>query len=50
MRPEERLQVGLDLTDLAWRFLMNLSPEEMRRRLELAREAWRPPASDEQRS
>lgn len=50
MRPEERLRVGLDLTDLAWRFLMNLSPEEIRRRLDLAREAWRPPASDARRT
>ncbi len=43
MSPEDRLRIGLDLTDLAWRFLMLLPREEAQRRLELAREAWDPP-------
>ena len=45
MRPEERLRIGLDLTDLAWRFLLRLSVEEAQRRLDLAREPWNPPKS-----
>jgi len=43
MKPVERLRIGLDLTDLAWRFLLRLPPEEIQRRLDLAREPWNPP-------
>jgi hypothetical protein len=44
MKPEERLKIGLDLTDSAWRFLLRLPPAEIQRRLELARGPWNPPA------
>lgn len=47
MEPAERLKIGLDLTDLAWRFLLRLPPEEIQRRLDLAREPWNPPPSPE---
>ena len=43
MRPEQRLKIGLDLTDLAWRFLLRLPVEEAQRRLDLSRQAWNPP-------
>ena len=43
MTPAERLKIGLDLTDLAWRFLLRLPPAEIQRRLELARAPWNPP-------
>jgi len=45
MTPAERLRLGIDLTDLAWRFLATLPPEEAQRRLDLRREPWNPPAS-----
>jgi len=43
MKPEERLKIGLDLTDFAWRFLLRLPPTEIQRRLDLGREPWNPP-------
>jgi len=39
----QRLRLGLDLTDVAWRFLASLPPAEAQRRLELGREPWDPP-------
>jgi hypothetical protein len=47
MAPADRLRIALDLTDLAWRFLMRLPPEERERRLALSREPWNPPHSEE---
>ena len=44
MTPAERLKIGLDLTDMAWRFLLRLPPEEIQRRLDLGREPWNPPS------
>ena len=49
MTPAERLRIGLDLTDLAWRFLLRLPPEEAQRRLDLAREPWRSHAAQDER-
>jgi hypothetical protein len=50
MKPEERLKIGLDLTDAAWRFLLRLPPAEIQRRLDLGRKPWnvpkKPPAKD----
>lgn len=43
MTPEERLRIGLDLTDMAWRFLERLPAEEAQRRLDLSRQPWNPP-------
>jgi len=44
MTPAERIKIGLDLTDLAWRFLNSLPAEEEQRRLDLMRrEPWDPP-------
>jgi hypothetical protein len=44
MTPDERARIGVDLTDLAWRFLMTLPTEEAQRRLDLSRrEPWNPP-------
>ena len=43
MTPDERARIGLGLTDLAWRFLMTLPPEERQRRLDSTRERWNPP-------
>jgi hypothetical protein len=43
LTPAERLRIGLDLTDLAWRFLLRLPPEEAQRRIDLGREPWNPP-------
>jgi hypothetical protein len=43
MKPEERLKIGLDLTDAAWRFLLRLPPAEVQRRLDLGREPWNVP-------
>jgi hypothetical protein len=40
MKPEERLKIGLDLTDAGWRFLLRLPPEEIQRRLDLGRQPW----------
>lgn len=48
MTPEERLRIGLDLTELAWRFLERLSPEEAQRRLDLSRQRWNPPEAPEE--
>jgi hypothetical protein len=50
LTPAERLRLGLDLTDLAWRFLMRLPPEEAQRRLDLGRERWNPPPARPARS
>lgn len=50
LTPAERVLIGLDLTDLAWRFLATLSPEEEQRRLDLAREPWNPPPPSEGRT
>jgi hypothetical protein len=49
MKPAERLRIGLDLTDLAWRFLLRLRPQEMQRRLDLARQPWNPPRPEKKR-
>lgn len=44
MTPDERARIWADLTDLGWRFLMALPPEEAQRRLDLARQQrWNPP-------
>ncbi len=43
MTPSERVRIGLDLTDVAWRFLSTLPPLEAQRRLDLGREPWNPP-------
>jgi hypothetical protein len=43
MTPAERLRLGLDLMNFAWRFLDRLPIEERQRRLDLARRPWRPP-------
>jgi hypothetical protein len=43
MSPAERLKIGIDLTNLAWRFLMQLPSAEAQRRLDLSREPWNPP-------
>ena len=45
MTPAQRLMVGLDLPDLAWRFLLRHPAEEIQKRLDLAREPWNPPAA-----
>jgi len=47
MTPAERLRIGIDLTDLAWRFLLTLPPEEAQRRLDLEREPWNSPPERE---
>jgi hypothetical protein len=47
MSPAERLRIALDLTDLAWQFLLRLPAEERERRLAIAREPWNPPPSTE---
>jgi hypothetical protein len=47
MSPAERARIGVDLTDLAWRFLLRLSAEESQRRLDLAREPWNTPDAGE---
>jgi hypothetical protein len=46
MKPEERLRIGLDLTDSAWLFLLRLPAEERQRRLDLGREPWKLLGSD----
>jgi hypothetical protein len=43
MKPEERLKIGLDLTDAGWRFLLRLPAEEVQRRLDLGRQPWNVP-------
>lgn len=43
MKPEERLKIGIDLTDAAWAFLSRLPAQEIQRRLDLGREPWNPP-------
>ena len=47
MSPAERLKIALDLTDLAWQFLLRLPAEERERRLAIAREPWNPPPATE---
>jgi hypothetical protein len=43
LSPGDRARMGLEATQLAWRFLRNLTPEERQRRLDRAREPWNPP-------
>jgi len=47
MKPEDRLRIGLDLTELAWKFLVRLPPEEAQRRLDLSRQPWSAPNTAE---
>ena len=49
MTPAERLKIGLDLTELSWRFLVRLPPEEAQRRLDLGRVPWNPPPDPRRR-
>ncbi len=43
LRPGDRARMGIEATQLAWRFLLRLPPEERQRRLDRAREPWNPP-------
>jgi hypothetical protein len=47
MTPEDRLRIGIDLTELAWKFLLRLPPEEAQRRLDLSRQPWSSPKTVE---
>lgn len=43
MTPGQRLQLGLQLMNLAWEMMRHLPKEEIQRRLDLAKEPWNPP-------
>jgi hypothetical protein len=43
LTPGERVELGLELLDLAWGFLMHLPAEEIQRRLDLGKQRWNPP-------
>jgi hypothetical protein len=43
LTPGDRARMGIEATQLAWRFLLRLTPAERQRRLDRAREPWNPP-------
>ncbi len=47
--PGDRLRMTLDLMDLGWAFLFLNPPQEIERRLRLARRPWNPPQALERR-
>jgi hypothetical protein len=45
LTPGDRARMGIEATQLAWRFLLQATPADRQRRLDRAREPWNPPRS-----
>ncbi len=43
LTPGQRIELGLELLDLAWGFMLHLPEAEIQRRLVLSKQRWNPP-------